>query len=210
MRNGALPGKSISPSYGELKTTSAGASGTAGSAVSSTIIGTSGAVAAATAVPAIVTRPRVWVTVPVTCSHCPVSTRASTDRSKSFPLGRRSVTQTAAFAERSTKSYWLFRGVLGRSANRLRPRNWPTTVTSWPSNRHGCVARPRTEGVVTSGVSVTAETSSTNSSPGRGHCSTSRARLYVIRRTSPGSNRPISRSCPRTSTGPETVLALLN
>ena len=67
----------------------------------------------------------------------------------------------------TASSEGLFPGALGRSPNRLRPRNWPTTVTFWPSNRHGCRARPRTEGVVASCASVIREV--TVSRKGRVH-----------------------------------------
>ena len=62
-----------------------------------------GAVAVAMVVPEIATSPRSNDTIP-TRSHRPVSTRASTDRSNPRPRGRRSVTHTAASAERNTKS----------------------------------------------------------------------------------------------------------
>jgi hypothetical protein len=83
------------------------------------------------------------------------------------------VTQTAASAERRTKSYRLLPGALGRSPNRLRPWNCPTTVTFCLSNRHGWSASARTEGDVASCASATAVTLRMSSSPGRGHRSAS-------------------------------------
>ena len=193
----------MSPSVGELKIISAVSSGAAAAGASSSTGGAaSGAAVVATVTPMTVTSPRSIATVPLTCNHRPVSTLASTDRSNPRPRGRRSVTQMAASAERRTKSYRLLPGALGRSPNRLRPWNCPTTVTFCPSNRHGWRASARTEGDVASCASATAVTLRMSSSPGRGHRSGSFAPSYAATRGSAGSSRPTSISCPRTSTNP--------
>src|SRR4029453_18972281 len=121
-RIGAEGETPVSPSVGELKTTSPGSFGAGGGASSATARA-AGGWAALIVLASSTTSARSRLMMPLTCSHLLVSTRASTFRSKPFPFGRSPVTQTAPSGFRRTKSYLSLAGDAGTSPNRFRPPN---------------------------------------------------------------------------------------
>ena len=79
------------------------------------------------------------------------------------------VTQIAASAERSTKSYRLFAGASGSSPSKLRPPNCPVTVMFWPIYREGNSTIARIDGAGGGEAGSTALAAMTVIWPGRGH-----------------------------------------